>query len=48
MSILQAREYLKAGQLEKAMQLAETIAHTEDKDLLLADIAYKYAKTGQS
>ena len=39
MSILPAREYLKAGQLETAMQVAETIADNEDKDLFLVDIA---------
>ncbi len=48
MSILQAREYLKAGQLEKAMQIAQAIADNEGKDLFLADIAYEYAKAGQS
>jgi len=39
MSILQAREYLKAGQLETAIQVAERITENEGKDLLLADIA---------
>ncbi|MCY7384580.1 MAG: hypothetical protein LH628_18745 [Microcoleus sp. CAN_BIN18] len=48
MSILQAREYLKAGQLEKAMQVAQAIADNKGKDLFLADIAYEYAKAGQS
>lgn len=47
MSILLAREYLKAGQLETAMQVAETIADKEGKDLLLADIACEYAKVGE-
>ncbi|MEG3966149.1 MULTISPECIES: hypothetical protein [unclassified Microcoleus] len=48
MSILLAREYLKAGQLETAMQVAEMITEKEGKDLLLADIAYKYAEAGKS
>lgn len=48
MSILQAREYLKAGQLEKAMQIAQAIADNEGKDLLLVDIAYNYAMARQS
>ncbi|MEG4441403.1 hypothetical protein QUB47_13465 [Microcoleus sp. AT9_B5] len=48
MSILEAREYLKAGQLETAMQLAETSADKEGKDLFLVDIAYNYAMARQS
>lgn len=47
MSILSAREYLKAGQLETAIQVAETIAEKEGKDLFLADIAYEYATAGK-
>lgn len=48
MSILSAREYLQAGQLETAMQVAETIADKEGKDLFLVDIAYHYAMARQS